>query len=303
MMHDKNDCCGLKGRYNLAQANGLGEKSKTQTNALKRQDKFQLMKDFLKTIILEAGRITLTHKARLSDIHIDRKSEKDLVTEADVAVENYLVEQIKAHYPDHAILGEESGSHDGSEYRWVIDPIDGTTTFIHGLPFYSISVALQRQNQTVLAAVYAPVLGELFTAQSGKGATLNDTPIRVSTRTALSDCVMATGFACLRANLKDNNLPLIDRIAPKLRGLRILGSAALDLCYVACGRTDAFWELNLKIYDIAAGMLIAQEAGALVTDLSGGTANLPHKVLASNGKIHSELMRLLTPIETHKEGI
>ena len=252
------------------------------------------MYPFLKDIITQAGQISLEHKARLSEVKIDRKSLKDLVTEADVAVEKYLVEQIKKHYPDHSILGEESGAHAGNEYRWVIDPIDGTTTFVHGLPFYSISIALQQNNQTTLAAVYAPVLGELFMAERCKGATLNGQPISVSTREVLSDCLCTTGFACLRANLPDNNLSHINRIAPKLRGLRILGSAAMDLCYVACGRTDGSWEMNLNIYDIAAGMLIAQEAGGTVTDFSGSdTKNLPGEIMATNGKIHNELSNML----------
>jgi len=263
------------------------------------------MKTFLKDIISEAGRISLEHRSRLHEVQITRKGTvKDLVTEADVAVEQFLVEQIKSRYPDHAICGEESGTHlsrrsgaktgAGDHYRWIIDPIDGTTSFIHNLPFYSISIAVECNGQTELAAVYAPVLGELFMAEHGRGATLNDIPVRVSERDVLSDCVCTTGFACLRANLERNNLPLIAAIAPKLRGVRILGSAAMDLCYVACGRTDGSWELNLNIYDIAAGMLIATEAGGKVTDLSGtGTKNLPGEILATNGKIHLPLARLL----------
>ena len=253
------------------------------------------MKTFLQNIVTRAGEISLEYRARLSEVKVSQKDTvKDLVTEADVAVENYLIEQIKNTYPDHAICAEESGTHAGGETRWVIDPIDGTTSFVHNLPFYSISIALQQNNQTILAAVFAPVLGELYLAEKGKGATCNGQPIAVSDRTALSDCLMTTGFACLRANLERNNLPLIERIAPKLRGLRILGSAAVDLCYVACGRTDGGWELNLNIYDIAAGMLIVQEAGGTVTDFSGGTENLPHEILATNGKIHTQLSSLLT---------
>ena len=253
------------------------------------------MKTFLQNIVTRAGEISLEYRARLSEVKVTQKGTvKDLVTEADVAVENYLIEQIKNTYPDHAICAEESGTHAGGETRWVIDPIDGTTSFVHGHPFYSISIALQQNNQTILAAVFAPVLGELYMAEKGKGATRNGQPICVSDSTALSDCLMTTGFACLRANLERNNLPLIERIAPTLRGLRILGSAAVDLCYVACGRTDGGWELNLNIYDIAAGMLIVQEAGGTVTDFSGNATNLPHEILATNGKIHTQLSRLLT---------
>ena len=252
------------------------------------------MKEFLKQIVTRAGEISLEYRARLSEVKVSQKDTvKDLVTEADVAVETYLIEQIENTYPEHAICAEESGTHAGGEYRWVIDPIDGTTSFVHGHPFYSVSIALQQGNDTILAAVFAPVLGELYMAEKGKGATRNDQPIAVSDRTALSDCLMTTGFACLRSNLKRNNLALIERIAPKLRGLRILGSAAVDLCYVASGRTDGGWELNLNIYDIAAGALIVQEAGGTVTDFSGNTTNLPHEILATNGKIHNELSDLL----------
>lgn len=253
------------------------------------------MKEFLNNIITHAGEISLEHRARLGEVKISQKATvKDLVTEADVAVENYLIEQIKNTYPDHAICAEESGVHSGNEYRWVIDPIDGTTSFVHDQPFYSISIALQKNSQTILAAVFAPVLGELYMAEKGKGATRNGHPIRVSDSAVLSDCLMTTGFACLRANLEHNNLPLIAAIAPKLRGLRILGSAAVDLCYVACGRIDGGWEMNLNIYDIAAGMLIVQEAGGTVTDFSGtNTDNLPHEIMATNGKIHNELAGIL----------
>jgi myo-inositol-1(or 4)-monophosphatase len=254
------------------------------------------LKTFLKQIITHAGEISLDYKARLHEVQISRKDTvKDLVTAADVAVENYLVEQIKNTYPDHAICGEESGNHSGNEFCWVIDPIDGTTSFIHDLPFYSISIALQKNNQTILAAVYAPVLDELFMAELGNGATLNGQPIRVSSRTELSDCLITTGLACLRADLEQNNLPLINRVAPQLRGLRMLGSAAMDLCFVACGRTDGSWELNLNIYDIAAGALIVTEAGGKVTDLSGtGTQNIPHEIMATNTKIHTELAKILS---------
>jgi len=252
------------------------------------------MKSFLKDLVIRAGELSLDHKARLSEVQFNSKGTvKDLVSEADIAVENFLIEKIQNRYPDHAICCEESGTHAGSEYRWIIDPIDGTTSFVHGLPFYSISIALEHNGQTILGAVFAPVLKELFIAEKGKGATLNGHPIRVSNRTALSDCVCTTGFACLRSNLERNNLPLFARIAPKLRGLRILGSAAVDLCYIACGRTDGGWELNLNIYDLAAGMLMVTEAGGRASDFSGGTDNLPGEILASNGRIHNQLSNIL----------
>ena len=256
------------------------------------------MYEFLKQIAVEAGNIALNYKAQLSQIQINRKGEKDLVTEADVAVENYLVEQIKKHYPDHSILGEESGSHAGNEYRWIIDPIDGTTSFVHDQPFFSNSIALEHTGELILAAVNAPALSELFMAEKDKGATLNDSPIHVSARDKLSECVIATGFACVRENLTHNNLPYFTKIVTSARDIRRYGSAAIDLSYVATGKLDGFWELNLKIYDMAAGMLILQEAGGTVTDFAGKNDNLPHEILATNGKIHDELSSLLTKIKT-----
>lgn len=257
------------------------------------------IKDFLKTVIEQAGRISLDFRDRLSSLEINRKSEKDMVTEADVAVERYLVEQIRRAYPDHTILGEESGAHDGNEYRWVIDPIDGTTSFIHQLPFYSVSVALQKDGEPILAAVNVPVLGELFMAEKGKGAELNGRPIHVSARTELSECILGTGFACLRENLKNNNLPYFNRLAPLIRGVRRHGSAAADLAYVACGRFDGFWELNLKIYDIAAGALILTEAGGKITDFSGKNADFPFETLATNGVLHPQLIKMFAEIKQH----
>ena len=239
----------------------------------------------------------MEHKSRLADIQIDRKSEKDLVTEADVAVEKYLVEQIKKTYPDHSILGEESGSHAGNEYRWIIDPIDGTTSFVHNQPFFSNSVALEHNGEIILAAVNAPALGELFMAEKGKGATLNDKPIHVSGRDKLSDCVLGTGFACVRQNLQNNNLPYFEKIVTVIRGVRRYGSAAIDLSYVACGRLDGFWELNLQIYDMAAGLLMVTEAGGIVTDFAGKNENIPHETLATNGHIHDELSNMLMEVK------
>jgi myo-inositol-1(or 4)-monophosphatase len=255
------------------------------------------MKTFLNDMITQAGAIALEYKARLSEVRVDRKSSKDLVTEADVAVEHYLVEQIKQRYPDHAIVGEETGTHAGGAYRWIIDPIDGTTSFVHDQPFFSISIALEKDGELVLAAVNAPVLGELFMAEKGRGATLNGKPIHVSQADRLSDCVIGTGFACLRANLQHNNLPYFNRIAPIARGVRRFGSAAIDLAYVACGRLDGFWELYLQIYDVAAGRLILTEAGGTYSDFAGKTDNILSENLATNGKIHPELSGLLMDVK------
>lgn len=255
------------------------------------------MRNFLKDTIKQAGKISLEYRKKLSDLEISRKSAKDLVTEADVAVENYIVEQIKLEYPEHSILGEESGTHSGNEYQWIIDPIDGTAGFVHCHPFYSISVALHKGPNGILGGVFVPVLDELFLAEKGGGATLNDAPIHVSKRSQLNECMIGTGFACLREDFTHNNLPYFNEIAPKVRGMRRHGSAAADLAYVACGRFDAFWELNLKIYDIAAGAVIVEEAGGKVSDFSGATGQMPMEVLAASPAIYPQLQKILERIK------
>ena len=255
------------------------------------------MKDFLEQIAVEAGRLSLEYRSRLSSLQVSKKSPKNLVTDADVAVERFLVDRIRSRFPDHAILGEEGGTHEGHEYRWIIDPIDGTNSFLHGQPFYSTSIAVERDGQVILGAVYAPVLAELFLAEQGRGATLNGTPIRVSGEDRLIDCLLGTGFACMRDNLKRNNLPYLGALLPKILDLRRYGSVAVDLCYVACSRLDGFWELNLRLYDIAAGLLIVEEAGGTVTNFSGDRHPVGDELLASNGLIHSRLVEILSGVD------
>ncbi len=256
------------------------------------------MKSFLNDMIIEAGSMSLEYRDRLADLKVSRKTPKDLVTEADVAVEKYIVKKIKQAYPQHSILGEESGKHSGNEYRWIIDPIDGTTSFVHHQPFYAVSIALEKDGELILAAVNAPVLGELFQAQKGKGATLNSKEIYVSETQTLSESVLATGFACLRSDLPQNNLPYFNRIAPLLTGIRRFGSAAIDMCYVAAGRTDGFWELNLNIYDVAAGILILNEAGGKVTDFSDQPIENCSEIVATNNHIHKELTTVLSEVKS-----
>jgi myo-inositol-1(or 4)-monophosphatase len=252
------------------------------------------LKDFLENIILEAGDISLEYRRR--GFEVCRKSAKDLVTEADRAVEKFLIEKITHQYPQHGILGEEYGQTKTGEYCWIIDPIDGTASFVHGHPFYSVSVALQKNGNTVLAAVYAPVLNELFTAEKDGGAFLNSERVKVSQATKLSDVMAATGFACIREGLEHNNLKYFNRIVPLIRDIRRFGSAAIDLSYVACGRLDVFWELNLKIYDIAAGVLILEEAGGKVTDFAGDGYKNGQAVLASNSYLHEQMLELMAQV-------
>ncbi|MCP4454631.1 MAG: inositol monophosphatase [Planctomycetes bacterium] len=252
------------------------------------------MKDFLFDMIEQAGRISLEYRAKLSSMEVTKKSDKDLVSEGDLAVESYLIDRIKAEYPSHAILGEESGSYGDNAYRWVIDPIDGTTSFVHGQPYYSVSIALEKDGDMILGAVNAPVLKEMFHAEKGQGAFCNGEPIGVSQRGTLIDSVLGTGFACVRSDLEHDNLPYFNKILPKIRGIRRYGSCAVDLSYVACGRLEGFWELNLNLYDMAAGMLILREAGGRVTDFSGDTRDMPGQLVATNGLIHEELLGYLT---------
>ena len=256
------------------------------------------MKEFLRQIAVEAGRLSLGYRAGLSSVRVSQKSAKNLVTEADVAIERFLVEQIQHRFPDHAILGEEGGAHGGkAAWRWIIDPIDGTNSFLHQQPFYSTSIALEKDGQTVLGAVYAPVLDELFMAERGQGATLNGSSIRVSAEDTLINCLLGTGFACLRDSLPRNNLPYLSAVLPKVLDIRRSGSVAIDLCYVACARLDAFWELNLRLYDIAAGWLILEEAGGRVTDFAGGAGRIGEELVGSNARIHQDLVDILRQVD------
>lgn len=255
------------------------------------------MKDFLKEIITEAGKMSLEYRCRLSSLEVTRKSKNDIVSEADIAVEKYLIGEIRQRYPDHGVHGEESGDIAGREYRWVIDPIDGTTSFVHGQPFYSVSIAVEKNGELILAAVNAPALKELFEAQKGYGAFLNNKPIQVSKENKLSDSVLSTGFACIRFGLEHNNLPYFNTILPQLRDVRRYGSAAIDLCYTACGRLEGFWELNLQPHDVAAGFLILSEAGGVYSDFTGTQENIYSEILGTNGLIHEEVVNMFSSIK------
>ena len=258
------------------------------------------MINFLKDLIYRSGDICRQRQSSLNLSDVDFKNRKDLVTSTDKEVETFITKQIMARFPGHRIWGEEFGLNTGNsdagdddtadnDYLWIIDPIDGTTSYFHHQPFYSISIAVQHRKNALFSAVYAPMLDELFYAGDGQ-AFLNDTPIRVSSTDQMIHAVMATGFACLRAELTSNNLPYFNRIVPRLRDIRRYGSAALDLCYVACGRLDGFWEMNLNRYDIAAGAHIVQCAGGFVKDMQGKT-DFPEKgTVAANAALMEQLL-------------
>ncbi len=226
---------------------------------------------------------------------IDKKGVIDLVTEADVRSEEKIVSTIRAAFPDHTILAEESGLEQGTQDgRWLVDPLDGTTNFAHQVPIFCISIAFATGNDIRVGIVLNPINGELFTATRNMGAQLNGNSIQVSATSRVLDSLLVTGFPY---NVREMFDPIITRYASCLRaaqGIRRLGSAALDLCYVACGRFEGFWEQNLKPWDTAAGSLIAAEAAGQVTDFSNRPFHVEAKeILATNSRIHDEMLALL----------
>ncbi|MDO9140586.1 MAG: inositol monophosphatase family protein [Methylobacter sp.] len=247
----------------------------------------------LENVIREAGEIALTHFKNLKHLEITKKSPRDLVTEADVAVEAFLQQALAEHYPQYGFWGEESGHSASQTQRWIVDPIDGTHSFTRGQYFWGISVALEIDGELIFGAVYAPALNDYYSAKKGEGAWKNGEPIKVSNESNLGDAMISTGFACLRSYLKDNNLQRFCRIAEVTTGQRRFGSAAVDLCLVADGQVDAFWEQELNLYDVAAGALIAKEAGATVTDFQGNEGVFPKQILVTNGKIFSQILALM----------
>ncbi len=253
------------------------------------------MLKFIENLAKTAGIMAMEERNHFSESEIHFKNPKDLVTDVDRKIEEFIRKEISAVYPDHAILGEEGGTTDSgkSEYLWIIDPIDGTTSFVHGAPLYSVSIGLHYCGKPYAGAIYVPRLGELYSAILGGGAKCNGKPIHVSGRSELVTTLGITGFACLRAGLPKNNLPHFNRIAPLIRDVRRYGSAAYDLCAVANGSADFFWELELQPYDTAAGEIILTEAGGKISDFSGGNEHPKKGIVASNGVIHDEILRLL----------
>jgi myo-inositol-1(or 4)-monophosphatase len=229
------------------------------------------------------------------DKRIELKGEINLVTEVDKRCEQRIIEIIKKAFPQHNILTEETSMPElPSPYRWIIDPLDGTTNYAHGYPCFCTSLALELEGEIILGAIYDPLLDELFTAQKGKGAFLNKERISVSQTDQLTHALICTGFPYDLRESPENNLDHFHNFIMEARALRRDGSAALDLCYVAAGRFDGFWELKLYAWDVAAGKLIIEEAGGTVTDFRGGPLDIHgQQILASNGKIHQEMIGVL----------
>jgi myo-inositol-1(or 4)-monophosphatase len=228
-------------------------------------------------------------------LQVRSKRANDFVTKVDGAAEQTVIEIVRKAYPDHGFLAEESGAAGGdAEYIWIIDPIDGTTNFIHGFPQYCVSIAVQHRGALAHAVVYDPVKNELFTASKGRGAFLNDRRMRVSKCTKLDDALVGTGFPFKELTRLDLYMRQLTVFMSKSSGVRRAGAAALDLAYVACGRLDAFWELGLSPWDMAAGALLIQEAGGLVADLSGEqTFMQTGDVCAATPKIFSAVLEAM----------
>lgn len=246
-----------------------------------------------------AGKVINRASLDVSTLKVGVKSQSDFVTEVDRAAEAAILDVIRAAYPDHGILAEESGlagTNPDAEYQWIIDPLDGTTNFIHGVPQYAVSIALAHRGIVQHAVVYDTNRNELFTASKGGGAFVNEKRIRVSKRAKLNEALLGTGFPYRAFEHVDTYLAIFKDLAQKTAGMRRPGAAALDLAWVACGRFDGFWELGLSPWDTAAGSLLITEAGGLVGDLSGEQAYLQTgNVLGGNPKIFAQLLQTIAP--------
>ncbi|HYA46363.1 MAG TPA: inositol monophosphatase family protein [Burkholderiales bacterium] len=248
-----------------------------------------------------AGAIINRAARDVERLAVTRKRHNDFVTEVDKAAEEAIIEVLRRAYPDHAILAEESGATAGSqgesEYTWIIDPLDGTTNFIHGFPQYAVSIALRHKGVLTQAVIFDPTKNELFTGTRGRGAYLDDRRIRVSKRTQLAETLIGTGFPFRDFETLDEYLGMFRALTARTAGLRRAGSAALDIAYVAAGRLDGFWELGLSPWDMAAGALLVQEAGGLVGDFRGEPGYLESgRVVCGNPKIYAQMLQVIGPL-------
>jgi len=251
------------------------------------------MRDTLLLAAESAGRV-LMEKLE-SGVTVAYKGAIDLVTEADHAAEQAIVAILRERHPDHDILAEEGDyGRRGADHRWIVDPLDGTTNFAHGFPWFAVSIALEVRGAVVLGAVFNPHNRELFIAERGRGATLNGRPLRVSTTAVLERALLATGFAYDHKVSPDNNYGQFERFQRLAQAVRRAGVASLDLACVAAGRFDGFWELKLKPWDVAAGVLLVEEAGGQVSDYAGMPMPLDRgEILASNGRLHAAMQRAM----------
>jgi myo-inositol-1(or 4)-monophosphatase len=243
-------------------------------------------------IAREAGALLAGYYERR--VPFESKGEFDLVTEADRASEKLIVERLSSHFPSHGILAEEGGGHDSpSEYRWFVDPLDGTTNFAHSFPMFNVTLALARGEELIAGVVYVPLSNEIFTAERGSGAYLNNRRIHVSSAKRLADSLSSTGFPS-RKRQHNANIYFYYQLAMASHGVRRTGSAAIDIAYVASGRLDFFWEFGLKPWDVAAGSLLVQEAGGRVSEMDGAAHSVTksHSFLSDNGALHAEILEI-----------
>ena len=243
-----------------------------------------------------AGEIILRSADKASHLAVDSKGKNDFATEIDRLAEKEIISIIKAAYPEHSILAEESGEHAGNDFVWVIDPLDGTTNFIHGFPQYAVSIALKYKNRIEIGVVYDPLREELFTAKRGGGAMLNNRRLRVTALTSMKGALIGTGFPFKVPQHLDAYLNMFRAITIDSAGIRRAGSAALDLAYLAAGRLDAFWEIELKEWDMAAGILLVKEACGVATDFSFNDNYLTSgNLIAGSPRMHQLMYQLIEP--------
>jgi len=243
-----------------------------------------------------AGNVIIRNLGKLDTLAIHTKDRNDFVTEVDRQAEQDIIFTLRKAFPGHGILAEESGLQEGDEYQWIIDPLDGTTNFLHGFPQFAVSIALRHKDRMEQGVIYDPLRQELFTATRGAGAMLNDRRIRVTKRNSLEGSLLGTGFPFKSQQHLDAYLDMFRALFPQAAGIRRAGSAALDLAYVATGRLDGFWEIGLSIWDMAAGVLLIQEAGGLSSDFSGGDNHLESgNIVAGNPKLFAEILKTIRP--------
>ena len=250
-----------------------------------------------------AGNVIIRNLGKLESLTIHSKDRNDFVTEVDQKAEQEIIAILRRAFPDHAILAEESGRSDGNDFQWIIDPLDGTTNFLHGFPQFAVSIALRHKGRLEQGVIYDPMRQELFTATHGGGAMLDDRRIRVAKRDSLEGALLGTGFPFKSQQHLDAYLDMFRALFTRTAGIRRPGSAALDLAYVAAGRLDGFWEIGLSIWDMAAGVLLIQEAGGLSSDFVGGHDYLESgNIVAGNPKVFADILKTIRPFVTAELG-
>ena len=251
------------------------------------------MLDFLIPTVREVGRLLLERLGHAESIQF--KGRANLVTEMDRRSEEHLIRAIRAQHPEHAIISEEAGALAGSvgQPEWIIDPIDGTTNYVHGFPYFCVAIALRLGLQLQAGLVYQPYVDDLYWAERDHGAFLNGQPVRVSNTPVLEDALVTTGFPSDLSRAPDTNIEHYLAMLPKARSIRRLGSACLDFCQVAAGRLDGFWQPTMMLWDVAPGAIIVEEAGGRVSDFTGNVGHHEGSIVASNGKIHAALLEVL----------